>query len=108
MDIDALRKDTPGTAHRVHLNNAGAGLLSRQTLEAMTAHLELEAAIGGYEAAGRQRDMIDATYADIARLVGGRAAEIALFDNSTHERNWHDYSLTFNHCHRFLSVRAEY
>ncbi|MFF1814842.1 aminotransferase class V-fold PLP-dependent enzyme [Streptomyces sp. NPDC058251] len=108
MDIDALRKDTPGTAHRVHLNNAGAGLLSRQTLEAMTAHLELEAAIGGYEAAGRQRDMIDATYADIARLVGGRAAEIALFDNSTHAWNAAFYSLTFKPGDRILTGRAEY
>jgi hypothetical protein len=25
MDIEALRRDTPGTANRIHLNNAGAG-----------------------------------------------------------------------------------
>ncbi|WP_369251485.1 aminotransferase class V-fold PLP-dependent enzyme [Streptomyces sp. R41] len=108
MDIDALRKDTPGTANRVHLNNAGAGLLSRQTLEAMTSHLELEAAIGGYEAAGQERERIDGTYTNIARLVGGRADEIALFDNSTHAWNAAFYSMTFEPGDRILTGRAEY
>lgn len=108
MDIDALRKDTPGTASRVHLNNAGAGLLSRQTLETMTAHLELEAAIGGYEAAGQERERIDAAHANIARLVGGRPDEIALFDNSPHAWNAAFYSMTFKPGDRILTGRAEY
>ncbi|WP_405854694.1 aminotransferase class V-fold PLP-dependent enzyme [Streptomyces sp. NBC_01515] len=108
MDIEALRQDTPGTANRVHLNNAGAGLLSRRTLEAMTSHLELEAAIGGYEAAGQERDRIDATHADIARLVGGQADEIALFDNSTHAWNAAFYSMTFKPGDRILTGRDEY
>lgn len=108
MDIDALRQDTPGTANRVHLNNAGAGLLSRRTLRAMTSHLELEAAIGGYEAAGQERDRIDATHADIARLVGGQADEIALFDNSTHAWNAAFYSMTFKPGDRILTGRDEY
>jgi selenocysteine lyase/cysteine desulfurase len=108
MDIEALRRDTPGCANRVHLNNAGAGLLSRQTLEAMKDHLELEAAIGGYEAADRQRENIGATYANIAELVGGRAEEVALFDNSTHAWNAAFYSLAFKPGDRILTGRAEY
>ncbi|WP_329352706.1 aminotransferase class V-fold PLP-dependent enzyme [Streptomyces sp. NBC_01261] len=108
MDIEALRQDTPGTANRVHLNNAGAGLLSRRTLEAMTSHLELEAAIGGYEAAGQERDRIDATHGAIARLVGGQANEIALFDNSTHAWNAAFYSMTFKPGDRILTGRDEY
>lgn len=108
MDIEALRRDTPGTANRVHLNNAGAGLLSRRTLRDMTVHLELEAAIGGYEAADRKRGRIDATYANIARLVGGRPDEIALFDNSTHAWNAAFYSMTFAPGDRILTGRAEY
>ncbi len=108
MDIDALRKDTPGTANRVHLNNAGAALLSRQTLEAVTSHLELEAAVGGYEAADQERDRIDATRTNIARLLGGRPDELALFDNSTHAWNAAFYSLTFKPGDRILTGRAEY
>ncbi|BCL32916.1 aminotransferase class V-fold PLP-dependent enzyme [Streptomyces aurantiacus] len=108
MDIDALRKDTPGTANRVHLNNAGAGLLSRQTLEAVTSHLELEAAVGGYEAADQEQDRIDATRTNLARLLGGRPDELALFDNSTHAWNAAFYSLTFEPGDRILTGRAEY
>ncbi|UXX91763.1 aminotransferase class V-fold PLP-dependent enzyme [Streptomyces sp. AD2-2] len=108
MDIDALRQDTPGTTNRVHLNNAGAGLLSRRTLDAMTSHLELEAAIGGYEAADQERDRIDATHTHIARLVGGQADEIALFDNSTHAWNAAFYSMTFKPGDRILTGRNEY
>jgi selenocysteine lyase/cysteine desulfurase len=107
-ELDALRADTPGTANRVHLNNAGAALLSRQTLGAMTAHLELEAAIGGYEAARQERDRIDATHDAVARLVGGRPDEIALFDNATHAWNAAFYSMTFGPGDRILTGRAEY
>ncbi|MFI6279890.1 aminotransferase class V-fold PLP-dependent enzyme [Streptomyces sp. NPDC050988] len=108
MDIEAIRRDTPGTANRIHLNNAGAGLLSRRTLRDITAHLELEAAIGGYEAAHQERDRIDATYANIARLIGGRPDEVALFDNSTHAWNAAFYSMTFAPGDRILTGRAEY
>jgi selenocysteine lyase/cysteine desulfurase len=87
MDIDALRADTPGCAGRVHLNNAGAAMMSRQTLEAMTGHLHLEAQIGGYEAAAASDKTIAATYRGLADLVGGGVDEIALFDNSTHAWN---------------------
>ena len=59
----------------MHLNNAGAALISRTTLAAMTSHLELEARIGGYEAAGEDADRIEATYTSLAPLVGGRADE---------------------------------
>jgi hypothetical protein len=51
VDVELLREQTPGCRHRVHLNNAGAALMSTATLEAMRHHLDLEAEIGGYEAA---------------------------------------------------------
>ncbi|MFF7649915.1 aminotransferase class V-fold PLP-dependent enzyme [Streptomyces sp. NPDC007983] len=108
MDIEALRRDTPGTANRIHLNNAGAGLLSRRTLEAVTSHLELEAAIGGYEARAQERERIDDTYAHLARLVGGRPEEIALFDNATRAWNAAFYAMTFKPGDRILTGRAEY
>lgn len=108
MDIDALRRDTPGTAHRIHLNNAGAALLSRPTLDTVVAHLELEATIGGYEAARQEQHRIDATYTNLARLIGGRPDEIALFDNSTHAWSAAFYALTFEPGDRILTGRAEY
>ncbi len=108
MDIAALRRDTPGCAHRTHLNNAGAGLLSRRTLETMTSHLELEARIGGYEAATERLPEIRSTYGAVAELVGGRAEEVALFDNATHAWEAAFYSLSFGPGDRILTGRSEY
>ena len=93
MDIDALRLQTPGCAYRVHLNNAGAALLSQPTLDAMTVHLRREAEIGGYEAAAAAREEIDETYLALAELLGGRGDEVALFDNATHAWNAAFYSI---------------
>src|SRR5262245_1277767 len=50
-ELERLRAETPGCAHRIHLNNAGAALMPAPVLAAMVGHLELEAEIGGYEAA---------------------------------------------------------
>ena len=108
MDVEALRAETPGCAYRLHLNNAGAALLAQPTLDAMTGHLRLETEIGGYEAAAAARDAIDAVYADIARLVGGRADEVALFDNSTHAWNAAFYSVPLGPGDRILTGHAEY
>ena len=45
------RAETPGTAPRVHLNNAGAALMPSPVISAMTDPIALESEIGGYEAA---------------------------------------------------------
>ena len=108
MDVDALRALTPGCAHRVHLNNAGAGLLSQPTLDAMTGHLRLEAEIGGYEAAAQVTEEIDAAYTGLAELIRGRSDEVALFDNATHAWNAAFYSIRFGPGDRILTGRAEY
>ena len=108
MDIDALRAETPGCAHRTHLNNAGAALLAQPTLDAMSRHLRLESEIGGYEAAAAAWDAVEATYDSIAELVGGRSDEIALFDNATHAWNAAFYSIRFGPGDRILTGRAEY
>jgi selenocysteine lyase/cysteine desulfurase len=108
MDIDQLRQDTPGTAHRIHLNNAGAALMTRRTLTAMTDQLELEATIGGYEATAVAADRIEATYAGLARLLGARRDEIALFDNSTRAWDAGFYSVPLGPGDRILTGRAEY
>jgi selenocysteine lyase/cysteine desulfurase len=108
MDVDRLRADTPGTEHRTHLNNAGAALMSRRTLAAMTEQLQLEATLGGYEAADRVADRIEATYAGMARLLGARREEIALFDNSTRAWMAGFYAIPFQPGDRILTSRAEY
>jgi selenocysteine lyase/cysteine desulfurase len=108
VDIDLLREQTPGCTHRAHLNNAGAALMSTATLEAMRAHLDLEAEIGGYEAAGAAREAVQSTYDGLAQLVGGRRDQVALFDNSTHAWNAAFYSVPLGPGDRILTGRDEY
>jgi selenocysteine lyase/cysteine desulfurase len=108
MDVEALRAQTPGCAHRIHLNNAGAALLSQATLDAMTEHLQREARIGGYEAADAAEAEIAATYDALAELVGGRSDQLAFFDNATHAWNAAFYSVPFRAGDRILTGRAEY
>lgn len=108
MDVDALRASTPGCRNRIHLNNAGAGLLSSRTLDTMRAHLELEAEIGGYEAAAQVSDRVSATYQTLARLLGGSPEQIALFDNSTHAWNAAFYSVPLAAGDRIITTESEY
>jgi selenocysteine lyase/cysteine desulfurase len=108
MDIEAIRTMTPGCRNRIHLNNAGAGLLSTTTLDAMRGQLELEAEIGGYEAASAVEDRIRATYRALAQLLGGRVEEIALFDNSTHAWNAAFYSVPLGPGDRIITAQDEY
>jgi selenocysteine lyase/cysteine desulfurase len=108
LDIDALRAATPGCAHRNHLNNAGAALLSTATVTAMTEHLQREMLIGGYEAADEAAERIDAVYASLAELLGASASAIALFDNSTHAWNAAFYSVPLIQGDRILTGRNEY
>ena len=70
FDLARARRDTPGVARVAHLNNAGAALPPSVVLDAVIAHLRLEAEIGGYEAADAARDRVEAVYRSIARLIG--------------------------------------
>ncbi|HKV18494.1 MAG TPA: aminotransferase class V-fold PLP-dependent enzyme [Mycobacterium sp.] len=108
LDIAALRALTPGCQHRVHMNNAGAALLSSATIAAMTHQLQLEAQTGGYEAAEAAASQIDDTYRALGELVGASADEIALFDNSTHAWNAAFYSIPLAAGDRILTGRSEY
>ncbi|WP_328459965.1 aminotransferase class V-fold PLP-dependent enzyme [Actinoplanes sp. NBC_00393] len=108
MDVAALRAITPGCKRRIHLNNAGAALMTQPTLDAMTAHLRAEAELGGYEAADAASDQIAEAYAGLAELLNGRPDEIAMFDNSTHAWQAAFYSLPLRAGDRILTGRAEY
>lgn len=108
IDIGAVRRDLFGTDDVMHFNNAGAALMPRKVLRAVTDHLELEARIGGYEAAGREAERLEAVYDDLAALIGSSRDEIAITENATTAWCHAFYSMDFQPGDRILTSQAEY
>lgn len=108
MNIDKIRADTPGVAHRIHLNNAGAGLMPGPILETVKAHLDLEARIGGYESKTQEDDRIETSYDSVARLIGADKPEIAFVENATVAWQLAFFSQDLKEGDRILTAEAEY
>lgn len=81
--LTAWRAETPGCAHRNHLNNAGAGLMPQPVVDAITDHVRLEAEIGGYEASDARAAEIARGYDALAEIVGARRENIAVVGSAT-------------------------
>ena len=81
--IESWRAETPGTAFRNHLNNAGAALMPAPVIAAINDHIRLESEIGGYEASDAQSAAIETGYRDLATLIGCDARNIAIVANAT-------------------------
>lgn len=107
-DLERLRADTPGASTCVHLNNAGAGLMPRPVIEAVKEHIDLEAKIGGYEAATHEQERCDQVYDSVAKLIGAKPREIALCENATFAWQMAFYGLDLKAGDRILTARAEY
>jgi selenocysteine lyase/cysteine desulfurase len=107
-EVADFRRETPGCARTLHFNNAGAALPPQLVVNTVKAHLDLEAEIGGYEAADATREGRARTYESIARLINATAGEIALVENATRAWDMAFYSLTFTPGDRIVTSTAEY
>ena len=87
FDVARARQDTTGCESVIHFNNAGAALMPRPVVDHTVEHLQLEANIGGYEAAERRQAAIMRVYTAAASLFHCHADEIACVENAT--RGWH-------------------
>src|SRR5215216_3959309 len=108
FDVERARRATPASERHVHLNNAGAALQPDPVLHAVRAHLDLEAELGGYEAAGIAADEIRGVYESIANLLHAGADEIALVDSATRAWLTAFMAIPFEQGDRILTSSSEY
>ncbi|MBR0962179.1 aminotransferase class V-fold PLP-dependent enzyme [Bradyrhizobium japonicum] len=108
IDIDRIRAETPAASRLAYLHNAGAALMPTPVSAAMKQHIDLESEIGGYAAADRESDRLDAVYGSVARLLNAAPDEIALVENATVAWQMAFYALPFRQGDRILTAEAEY
>jgi selenocysteine lyase/cysteine desulfurase len=108
MDIQQLRRETPGTNNVIHFNNAGASLMPAPVTDAVISYLREESLFGGYETARKQRDSLDDVYPTIADFINASGDEIAILENATAAWNMAFFAIDFEDGDRILTSRAEY
>jgi selenocysteine lyase/cysteine desulfurase len=108
VDVQRARQETPGCENVLHLNNAGAALMPQPVLHATIGHLQLEALIGGYEAAAQAHDAVEHVYDATAKLIGCHRGEIAIVENATRAWDMAFYAVPLGPGDRILTAVAEY
>ncbi|MFJ2709426.1 aminotransferase class V-fold PLP-dependent enzyme [Pseudomonas sp. NPDC087346] len=108
MNIEQLRVDTPAVEQLIHFNNAGAALMPKPVIEVMTRHLQLEAQLGGYEAAAQHSPELENVYGAIGRLINACPDEIAVIENATRAWDMAFYSLPLQPGDVVLTSTTEY
>lgn len=108
MDIQQLRRETPGTNNVIHFNNAGASLMPAPVTDAVISYLREESQFGGYETARKQRQTLDDIYPTIADFINASKDEIAILENATAAWNMAFFAIDFEDGDRILTSRAEY
>lgn len=84
MDVEQIRKDTPGCEKKVHFNNAGASLPPLPVTEAIKEYILLESITGGYETADIKSSEIGGFYRATGQLLNTNSNNIAFTSSATH------------------------
>jgi selenocysteine lyase/cysteine desulfurase len=107
-ELARWRADTPSVERLNHLNNAGAALAPTPVRRAVSDHLELEAALGGYEAAEARAGQLRAASEAVGRLIGAEGRNIAFTQNATTAFAQAMATFDFQPGDRIVTSRADY
>lgn len=83
IDIDQIRKDTPGCDAKLFFNSAGSSLPPRSVGDTIRAYLDEEEKIGGYRLADLREQETRGFYEQAARLLNTEARQIAFASHAT-------------------------
>ena len=110
LNINAVRRDTPGCFGVVHLHHSGSAMMPTQVMDAMREHLELESVRGGYEAEEEARNKLNGVYTSIAKMINCSVQEVALTESATVSWNSVFYGIaqTLGPGDRILTSKSEY
>jgi cysteine desulfurase / selenocysteine lyase len=108
FDIERARKETPGCQEVLHFNNAGAALMPKAVIEAVSEHFQLEIYQGGYEAAEIHGQKIKNFYTSAAKLIHCSPEEIAYAESATRAWDMAFYSIPLKKGDRIVTAEAEY
>lgn len=108
QEIQQFRAEIKGTAHRIHLNNAGASLPPDVVVQTMTDYLNEEATYGGYETEAKYHGQIENVYTLIAKLINANVDEVAVAENASTAWGIAFYGLDFKEGDVIITSEMEY
>ncbi|MEM0989210.1 MAG: aminotransferase class V-fold PLP-dependent enzyme [Pseudomonadota bacterium] len=104
-----IRAETPGlNGESTHLLACGSALPAQPVLDTVIEFLQLEAMMGGYEAAAARSDQLNAVYGSVARHINADPQDIALVENATVAWCQAFYALPMEPGQRILTCESEY
>lgn len=108
IDVQKARALTPGCDHVLHFNSCGSSLMPTPVLDAVKAHLDLEARIGGYEAAAEAMPQWERAYDAIATMLNCHRDEVAITENASRAWDLAFHAIPLKAGDRILTGHAEY
>lgn len=109
FEVMTVRASTPGCSDDlVHLNHCGSSLPDQRVLDAQIGHLQLEATIGGYEAADAMVEADTEVSVSIARMIGSESSEIARFGSAAEAWSAAFWSIPMEPGQRIIAHDHEY
>jgi selenocysteine lyase/cysteine desulfurase len=108
MDIQKIRKETPGCEQLIHLNNAGAALMPAMVAAAIRDYITAEETGGGYETADKYSAELGEFYPYMAKLLHCRSENIAFTTNATDSFNRALSAIPFKQGDVILTTENDY